>query len=236
MATKEEREAAAAAAAAAGPLGGLLWTPPDDEGTRGPPRSPRRRLRARSAAAEAMDGPKLQRLNVTAEASPISAEEPVTPCLQKKRKKKHGKELSTPRKRNKTASTALSFPTPAVLLDTETFVPQPRGRPRKGKVWHPTKGCWVENGTPVPKPPAKIRRPRGRPPKGTVWNEAKGLYVLQDPTESTLPEAAKSRSRQARRSQEPLPPGWCEALDETTDKKYYYHEEVLISQWERPTV
>ena len=40
----------------------------------------------------------------------------------------------------------LSSSNAIVLLDRETFVPKPRGRPRKGKVWHPKKGCWVDNG------------------------------------------------------------------------------------------
>lgn len=36
-------------------------------------------------------------------------------------------------------------------------------------------------------------------------------------------------------NEEPLPDGWDEAIDPVTNIKYYYHRQLMISKWERPT-
>jgi hypothetical protein len=67
----------------------------------------------------------------------------------------------------------LSSSNATVLLDRKTFVPKPKGRPRKGKVWHPKKGCWVDNGCPMMKNRDGLLLFR----VGTRNSKAKGAHV-----------------------------------------------------------
>jgi hypothetical protein len=95
----------------------------------------------------------------------------------------------------------LSLSNATLLLDRETFVPKPRGRPRKGKVWHPKKGCWVDNGLLLfrvgPSNPAHVERWRLH----QGYFERNGTlvrYLKQDWTNVGHPgawEGARSRFR-----------------------------------------
>ena len=67
----------------------------------------------------------------------------------------------------------LSSSNATVLLDRETFVPKPKGRPRKGKAWHPKKGCWVDNDWPMIKNRDGLLLFR----VGTRNSKAKGAHV-----------------------------------------------------------
>ena len=69
----------------------------------------------------------------------------------------------------------LSSSNATVLLDRKTFVPKPKGRPRKGKVWHPKKGCWVDKGWPMIKNRDGLLLFR----VGTRNSKAKGTHVSQ---------------------------------------------------------
>jgi len=72
-------------------------------------------------------------------------------------------------------------------------LPQPRGRPPKGKYWHAGRGEWLSG-----EGPKFVGRPRGRSPKGMKWNPITGTWVSnEDEVKQALAKAYSVAEAQA---------------------------------------
>ncbi|KAF3991601.1 hypothetical protein FT663_01472 [Candidozyma haemuli var. vulneris] len=78
----------------------------------------------------------------------------------------------------------------------------------------------------------KVARGSMSPLYGRTVRSASPTWGYEDVTEPTTNDSPPSEAP----DDDELPPGWQKAVDPNTNTVYYYHSELGISKWERPTI